>query len=460
MRHPRTIIAGIGLAAMAVGGVTAVSAGGSPASSAPSAGAAAAIVRTAPAAAGRSTEAILVKAQAAAASTPGSLDPTFGNGGKVLAPGGGATDAILQPNGDIVVSTSSGVARFLPTGKLDTTFGTGGLASAGFVGGGGGLQGVAVQPDGKIIWVGSQNTPGFTPFGTFSFAVARFNANGSLDTTFGTGGQASVEFFAPPMQGAQEFARAVLVQPDGKILVAGSARQGQIRFAPIQGALARFNANGTLDTSFGTGGTVLSSSLPNGITALGQDAAGNIFTLTPSAPSPIRAEFSPTGQADTSVTPAAITASSHGGSSVFLPSGQFVQANGVTVAKHDVDVQVQRFNADGSLASASPAFDYSGAAGPDQALDGAGAVAIQANGQAVAGGAHFLSTSLFGLARVNPDGTLDAGFGSGGVLTTTFNGNEAVEAVLIQPDGKIIAAGFSDNNTTGQSFIALARYNP
>jgi uncharacterized delta-60 repeat protein len=300
--------------------------------------------------------------------------------------------------------------------------------------------------------VGSQGNPSFPAGGTFSFAVARFNANGTLDTSFGTGGQASAEFFAPPMQGAQEFARAVLVQPDGKILVAGSARQGQIRFAPIQGALARFNVNGTLDTSFGTGGKILSSS--GGITALGLDAAGNIFTL------PTRAEFSPTGHADTGVTPAAITASSHGGSSIFLPSGQFVQATGVTVAKHDVDIQVQRFNADGSTASASPAFDYSGAAGLDQAIDSAGAVAVQANGQAVAGGAHFLSTSPFGLARVNPDGTLDTGFGSGGVLTTTFNGNEAVEAVLIQPDGKIIAAGFSANNTTGQSFIALARYNP
>ena len=455
MRHPRTIIAGIGLAVMAAGGVTAVSAGGSPASSAPSAGTAAATVRTAPAAVGRSTGAILVKAQAAAASTPGSLDPTFGNGGKVLTDlGVGAgvpSDAVLQPNGDIVVSGGFGVARYLPTGKLDTTFGTGGLASTGFVGGESGT-GVALQPDGKIIWVGSQGNPSFPAGGTFSFAVARFNANGTLDTSFGTGGQASVEFFAPPMQGAQEFAGAVLVQPDGKILVAGSARQGQIRFAPIQGALARFNANGTLDTSFGTGGKILSSS--GGITALGLDAAGNIFTL------PTRAEFSPTGQADTGVTPAAITASSHGGSSVFLPSGQFIQANTIGVAKHDVDVQVQRFNPDGSTASASPAFDYSGAPGLDQAQDSAGAVAVQANGQAVAGGAHFLSTSPFGLARVNPDGTLDAGFGSGGVLTTTFNGGEGVGAVVIQPDGKIIAVGFSENNTTGHVFIALARYNP
>src|SRR5690348_8462467 len=149
MRRPRTIVAGIGLAAMAVGGVTAVSAGGSPASSAPSAGSAAATARTAPAAAGRSAEAILVKAQAATSSTPGSLDPAFGNGGKVLSPGGGATDAILQSNGDIMVSGGFGVARFLPTGKLDTTFG-GGLASAGFVGGES-RTGVALQADGKII---------------------------------------------------------------------------------------------------------------------------------------------------------------------------------------------------------------------------------------------------------------------------------------------------------------------
>jgi uncharacterized delta-60 repeat protein len=456
MRDPRIIIAGIGLAAMAAAsGVTAASAGGSPAGSAPSAGTAAAAVRTAPAAARHNTQAILVSAQAVAASTPGSLDPTFGNGGKVLTDlGVGAgvpSDAVLQPNGDIVVSGGFGVARFLPTGKLDTTFGSGGLASTGFVGGESGT-GVALQPDGKIIWVGSQGNPSFPAGGTFSFAVARFTASGTLDTSFGTGGQASAEFFAPPMQGAQEFARAVLVQPDGKILVAGSARQGQIRFAPIQGALARFNANGTLDTSFGTGGKILSSS--GGITALGLDAAGNIFTL------PTRAEFSPTGQADTGVTPAAITASSHGGSSIFLPSGQFVQANTIGVAMHDVDVQVQRFNADGSIASASPAFDYSGAPGLDQAQDSAGAVAVQANGQAVAGGAHFLSTSPFGLARVNPDGTLDTAFGSGGVLTTTFNGDEAVGAVVIQPDGKIIAAGFSENNTTGHVFIALARYNP
>lgn len=140
-------------------------------------------------------------------------------------------------------------------------------------------------------------------------------------------------------------------------------------------------------------------------------------------------------------------------------SGQFVVASTVGVAKGDTDVQLRRFNADGSLASASAAFDYSGATGIDQARDGASAVAVQANGRALAAGSHFLSTSVFGLARINPDETLDASFGAGGTLTTTFNGDDSAGALLVQPDGKIVAVGFSENNTTGHVFIALARYN-
>jgi uncharacterized delta-60 repeat protein len=400
--------------------------------------------------------AVVSSVSAAAAGAPGSLDQTFGNGGKVLTDlgvgGGVASDAVLQSNGDIVVSGGFGLARYLPTGQLDHSFGNGGLASAGFTGDSISGTAVAIQPDGKIIWVGSQSNPDFTPGGTFEFAVARFNPNGSLDASFGTGGRVSTEFFSPPLQGAQEFAHAVLVQPDGKILVAGSARQGQNRFAPIQGAIARYNSDGSLDTGFGTGGRVLSTS-HGSITALGLDTAGDIFVL------PALAEFSPSGQADAAVTPANIAASSHGGPAAFLPSGQSVLASSIGVARHDVDIQVQRFNAGGGLAAASPAFDYSGVSGLDQARDSAAAVAVQANGQAVGGGSHFLSTSPFGLARVNPDGTLDSTFGSAGTLTTTFNGDDGVGALAVQPDGKIIAVGFSENNATGHVFIALARYN-
>src|SRR5713226_6629160 len=130
---------------------------------------------------------------AAAAAAPGSLDPAFGNGGKVLTDlgvgGGIASDAVLQSNGDIVVSGGFGLARYLPSGQLDRAFGAGGIASAGFAFDGDSGTGVGVQPDGKIIWVGSQGNPNFTPGGTFEFAVARFTPNGALDTGFGAGGK-------------------------------------------------------------------------------------------------------------------------------------------------------------------------------------------------------------------------------------------------------------------------------
>ncbi len=87
-----------------------------------------------------------------------------------------------------------------------------------------------------------------------------------------------------------------------------------------------------------------------------------------------------------------------------------------------------------------------------------GAVAIQANGSAIAGGSHFFSTSVFGLARVNASGSLDTTFGNGGTLTTSIQGGDSAGALVIQPDGKIIAVGTSQNNSTGQVDVALVRY--
>jgi uncharacterized delta-60 repeat protein len=396
----------------------------------------------------------LAPASTAVAGTAGSLDPTFGKGGIVLtnlglnAAGsqiqGVPSDAALLANGDIVVAGNFGLVRYLPNGSLDTTFGTGGLAQLPPTGIASFPPGLAVQPDGKYLWAGEATAPNGS---NGAFAAVRFNANGTLDQTFGTGGLATTAFPNSNVQGAD----AVLVQPNGKILLGGEALQNSYH-APADAALARFNANGTLDQTFGSGGQVLSTASIGNITSLGVDAAGDIFVL------PAHAEFSPTGQLDPSVTPAAITASSHGGSAAFLASGQYVLGNSVGVAKHDVDIQVQRFNADGSLAAASPAFDFSGATGLDQASDSAGAVAIQPNGQIVVAGAHFLGTSPIGVARVNTDGSLDASFGSGGTLTTTIQGDDGASALLIQTDGKIIAVGFSENNSTGVADVALVRY--
>ena len=394
---------------------------------------------------------------ASASGTAGALDGTFGHGGIVSTDVGSPSAAALQSNGDIVVAMAgsgpgAGLVRYLPNGARDTSFGEGGFAALPDTGISSFEPRLAVQSDDKIVLAGEATSANGT---NSSFDVIRLNANGTVDTGFGSGGVATTTFpvFNASVQGAQ----AVLIQPDGKILAGGENitgnPSGTTRAPETFGALARFNANGSIDTSFGTGGQVQVGN--SDFTALGLDANGDIFTL------PSRFEFSPTGHQDATVTPAAITSASHGGTSAFLPSGAFVTAGTVVIIRRtDLDVQVRRFNADGTSASASTAFDYAGTSGVTR--DTGAAVAVQANGQAVTAGGHAESTqttqtSVFGLARVNADGSLDAGFGNGGVLTTTIQGNDAALVLLIQPDGKILAIGESQN-AAGVTDLTLARY--
>jgi len=392
-------------------------------------------------------------ARPAYAQAAGSLDPTFGTGGKVLTDLGdnsaGAqiqavvSDAALQSNGDIVVSGNFGLVRYLPNGKLDTSFGTKGLATTT-----GSAAGLAIEPNGDYLAVGA----GTTSSGVSTFAVTRFTSSGRLDPTFGSDGVVTTTF---PGASDGAAADAVLVEPDGDILVGGQASvPGTSRNEPVitEGALALYSSSGTLEESFGSGGIVQSTSSIGDIANLGIDASGDIFVL------PAHAEFSPSGQLDSGVTAETIVTNSQGGDNAFLPNGQSVSATSVSVAKHNTDVQATLFNANGTVDSAfdNPPFTYTGAelAG----FQSPGAAAVQPNGQIVIAGSSFKDTSVFGLARLDTNGSLDTTFGSTGVLTTSFQGDDGATAVLIQPNGDIVAAGFSENNTTGVTDIALARY--
>jgi uncharacterized delta-60 repeat protein len=383
----------------------------------------------------------------------GGLDPTFGTGGKVLTDLGdnasGAqinavvSDAALQSNGDIVVSGNFGLVRYLSNGKLDTSFGTNGLATTT-----GSAAGLAIEPNGDYLAVGA----GTTSSGVSAFEVTRFTSAGTLDPTFGSDGVVTTAF---PGASDGAAADAVLVEPDGDILVGGQADvPGTTRNEPVitEGALALYNSNGTLAESFGSGGIVQSTSSIGNITNLGIDASGDIFVL------PAHAEFSPSGQLDSSVTAETITASSTGGDNAFLADGQSVSATSVGVAKHNTDVQATMFNANGTVDSAfdNPPFTFTGAelAG----FQSPGAVTVQPNGQIVVVGSDFKSTSVFGVARLDTSGSLDSSFGTAGVLTTSFQGDDGATAVLVQPDGDIVAIGFSEDNATGVTDIALARY--
>jgi uncharacterized delta-60 repeat protein len=399
---------------------------------------------------------LLMAGSAASAATggAGSLDPTFGTGGVALVPGvapfvGSAT---IAPDGDILIAVGQGVERLHADGTPDTSFGSGGFASTGLTNGGGAA--VAVQRDGKIVWAGAGQIPGDTNTAD-NFAVARFTATGALDPTFGAGGLISTSFPAEPLSNAAD---TVLIQPDGKILAGGQAAisaRGLRFFA----AMIRLNANGSLDTTFGTGGKVVNTANNLAITALGLDAAGDIFTL------PVSAEYDSTGHAKSAITPAALTSTAYGGlvghvPALFLPDGRsLVSGQGGGIGTCDADIEVHRFlgaTVDPSFA-ATP-IDFSGTEGCIR--DGARGIAVQADGKVLVVGSSFHGPTGFLTARLTAAGALDTGFGANGVvISLSGNSLTLANAVLVQPDGKILVIGtFID--AVGNASLAVARYLP
>ncbi len=343
----------------------------------------------------------LHRVQAAA----GDLDTTFGTGGKVFTPfneiSAFASSVVIQPDGKIVVAGIAeldfGVARYNADGILDTTFGTNGVVLTSF-GGQDGASDLALQADGKIVVVGLAVTD------KLQYGVARYNTNGSPDTTFGVGGKVTTSF------GLDDQAFAVVIQPNGKILVAGTSLTPTSR----DFSLARYNTDGNLDNTFGNGGMVTTDFFGNLDEAL--DVALQSDGKIVAAGLARRQQITP----------------------------PFVRND---------DFAVVRYNSDGSI---DPTF---GKVSTDffNGNDTAFAVAIQTDGKIVlAGEAEEPSLDNSALVRYNGNGSLDTTFGAGGKVTTDVGG--AINDIVIQPNGKIIAAGGSFDFITNTNF-ALVRYN-
>ena len=179
----------------------------------------------------------------------GSLDPSFGSGGKVLTQVGAffaeATGVAVESDGKIVAAGVSdfdfAVVRYNHDGSLDPSFGSGGKVVTDF-GGESFVWGVGVQPDGKIVVAGDSGG---------DFALARYNRDGSLDSNFGSGGKVLTDFGGP----STDTALAVAIEPNGKIVAAGHTAAAP--FTDFNFALARYNRDGGLDSSFGSGGKVV-----------------------------------------------------------------------------------------------------------------------------------------------------------------------------------------------------------
>ena len=398
-----------------------------------------------------------VGAPLAAIAAPGSLDQTFGQNGFVVLPHEtyAATDVKIQSNGRILISGDMAgleggiggftVARLMPNGKADAAFGNAGLAVARFGSGLNTANSLAIQSDGKIVAAGISNDgPRGNPE---AMAIARFKPNGTLDPLFGSSG--TVQFVAPGS--TSSLAEVVIVLPSRKLLVGGQAQTG----SGAHGFIVRLKPNGAVDTTFGSGGLATFSS-PFGVTALGIQSDGKIIALTGHTATRLR----PDGLLDPQQSRGMLVAESHFGAAMLTPDEKILEALPVRDSQSQNDIDTQSFRLfpngmnDGSFAS--PIFDFINSS-DDGFENDPFAIALQNDGSPIiAGQGQGEQTITEGaLARLTPSGPLDPGFGNGGTVASTLDGDDQFTAVAVQPDGKIVACGISLATTGG---LVIARY--
>jgi uncharacterized delta-60 repeat protein len=373
---------------------------------------------------------------------PGDLDSSFAGDGKRAISFGGTDVAralLVQPNGRIVVAgggaaaSSFCVARLRANGALDTTFGTGGKRRVDFGGGDESVFGAALLPDGKIVLAGDSR---------LRVAVARLNPNGSLDKTFSGDGKRIFSW------GALSRATAVLVLPNGKLLLGGfSGPEG----GNVQAA--RLNANGALDTTFGTGGkATVDFGGDDFAFAMARQANGRVLLAgRSSASGAVVARLRANGALDPDF---------DGDGRVTLPGGGGLRA---VLVQSDRKIVVAG-NAMGSemmtvtrlMPNGSPdtTFDGDGTAMIDfgSLADLAGDAVLQPDGKIVVTGSTQ-ATGEIAVARLNPNGSPDTTFGGDGKATVDFGIATFGNAVALQPNRRIVVAG----ERTGGDDFAVAR---
>ena len=347
-----------------------------------------------------------------AAAAPGDVDPSFGTNGSVETAIGsdGAIDGIVfQPDGKIVAGGSSSVpvgsyfetsftlARYGPDGDLDPSFGSSGVVR----GPSGGAYAIALQPDGKIVLGGRRfiEERGHRAYIT----IARYEPNGALDPGFGEAGV---------MTGPEGSVSGLAIQPDGKIVAAGSAEFG------IE--LLRLNIDGSLDASFGSSGIVHTlhgkeagaadvALLPDGkILAGGSSVPG----VAPPPPPPPPAPPPPP------------------------PPGPPPEPYRMMLARYDSTGNLDSSFGGGGVVDTTLGFSA-----------GINALRLQPDGKIVTVGsstATFYGSASLTLARYRADGSLDTAFGKNGIASTSTGDLGFGVQMALAPDGKVVAVGGDD----------------
>lgn len=394
---------------------------------------------------------------------PGTLDATFGSFGKTTTDVGLATydeayAMALQPDGAIVVAGTSGYSgtqdfvalRYLSDGTLDPSFGSGGKALLSIDFGDDIARALVLQPDGKLLLGGYSYTGN-----GIGFALARLNSDGTPDASFGTGG-----FITTVLPGDITLqARAIVLQPDGRIVLAGGGAEGF--------AVMRYLDDGQPDISFGAAGlvTIDFSDGNDQATAVALQPDGNILLVGYAGglveDSVAMARLLPDGALDAAFGNA-------GTLRVTYPTLPSI-ANGLHLMTDG------RFLVSGFANSSGIVGRFLPDGGPDPSFNGFGwrlfsfvgtvgarihAVEVQQDGRVAIAGTGIGAQPHFLVASLEDDGAFDAGFGTGGYTLTDFaQDQDDAFALAVQPDGKLLLAGRTNGGTTDMD-IALARYNP
>jgi len=340
----------------------------------------------------------------------GTLDQNFGNGGKVTTQV--STDScyyyygyndwgfavVIQPDNKIIVAGRTwnhcttgidfGIVRYNTNGTLDSSFGSGGRVNTDFNNSIDNAYALALQPDGKIVVAGQ--------YEVHDFAVARYNLDGTLDTTFSDDGKATVQIGGILNISS---AKTVAIQSDGKILLGGYTHEEYDLLDSFKFCLVRFNNDGTLDFSFGENARISAS-------IGGNDDICNSIIL----------------QADGKIIAVGIT---HIWGDAAKPA-------------------IVRYNNDGSIDST---FGVAGRVIIEQNIDGgeASSVTLQPDAKILlAGDVSVGFDTGFGLFRLNSNGTLDSAFGTNGIVVTQFATSSNANSIALESDGKIVLAGDID----------------
>ncbi|MEZ6122861.1 MAG: hypothetical protein R3C49_06750 [Planctomycetaceae bacterium] len=345
------------------------------------------------------------------------------------------------------------VMRLNADGTRDTSFGVAGQVLLSFASDYDQATDVWIQPDGKILVGGYSYMDSGSV--TNDFTLVRLNTDGTLDTSFDGDGKLVTD-----IGGTHDWAYSLTVQNDGKILMAGSSRSSNDDFA-----LVRYNSDGSLDTGFGGGDGIATTPIGGGDDTAYDIAVqddGKILLTGTDGSNLVVVRYDSVGTLDPTFGTGGIVTTDVGsgedvGNSITVQSDGKIVVAGVTADGGNFDFVVTRYETDGTL---DATFGTGGVvttaigAGADRASS----VAILPDGKIlVTGSTHNGTDYDVALVRYDSNGSLDSGFGTGGLVIADIGGtDDTSNQVTIQDDGKIIVVG--DTYGTDTDFLIL-RYN-